>query len=162
MTQSVPLQPPVSTGAGVALPSWMVQTMRPCSVCITADCGTRKPWACPAITCALTNCPGSTVSSGLANSARNCTVPRLPSTVEPAKFSRPVPASGLPSALTSLTCVPLWARSWACSDSENEKRTQIGSVCTTVVSRPSAGDTRLPSDLRERPLMPEIGALTTV
>ena len=39
-TQSLPSQAPVSTGTGVALPSRATHTMRPCSVCMTADCGT--------------------------------------------------------------------------------------------------------------------------
>ena len=40
-------------------------------VLTTAACGTSQAFCWPATTCALTNWPGSTVSSGLANSARN-------------------------------------------------------------------------------------------
>ena len=132
---------------------------------MTADCGTSTACSSPATTWARTNWPGSSASSGLANSARICTVPSLASTVEEVKLRRPLPAITLPSACTSLTSA-FFAnlRNCAYSLSANEKRTQIGLVCTTVVSRALSvpAVTRLPSERWARPVTPAIGALTAV
>jgi hypothetical protein len=144
------------------LPSFTVQTALPRSPLKTAACGTTTARSSPAWTCARTNCPGSTSRSGFANSARSCTVPSCASTVEPAKLSLPAPPSGVPSADSSFTALALPPRSCASSLSENEKRTQIGSVWVTRVRRPSLGLTRLPCDFSARPVMPVMGETTRV
>ena len=48
------------------------------------------------------------------------------------------------------------------SPSDTLKFTYMGLVCTMVVSKLSALETRLPSDLATVPVVPPIGAVTVV
>ena len=112
----------------------------------------------------MTYWPGSSCSPGLANSARICTVPSVGSTVEPAKFSLPASGNSLPSARISFTsgCFMSRARRLANSASDSAKRTQMGSVRVSVVSRLESafGASRVPIDCCARPVTPAIGAST--
>ncbi len=79
-----PIQLAIFTDLEAALPSRpAVITMRDCSFCRIACCGTRMAFCSPASTRTFTNCPGSSLVPGFGNSARSCTVPSLVSTVLP-------------------------------------------------------------------------------
>ena len=78
-------------------------------------------------------------------------------------MSRPCVRNGLPSGPNSRTSALRDSRRRASSASENENRTQIGSVCVMVVNRLSEpAVTRAPCDFCDRPVMPEMGATTEV
>src|SRR6185503_1476961 len=90
-TQSLTTQLPARMLRWAALPcESSTHTKRPVSFCSTALCGTTIAGWLPATICTFTNWPGRICSFEFGNSARICTVPRVASTVEPAKFRRPV------------------------------------------------------------------------
>jgi len=71
-TALLPIQLDACTGLGFALPSGpMVMTMRDCSLCSTAACGTSIAVCSPARMRAFTNWPGIQRCDALANSARS-------------------------------------------------------------------------------------------